>query len=968
MVKFPAVAAALVGVFVGALSTASSQESKGGKRNPADTPEFDSPRPAAQKRGSADKELTPQAALDKALPLMTTWPAEAGETALQALVARGPEMIPLLRAQLAGGTVLERAAAARGLTLLADAESFAAIEKLFADPRQRARFTALLAALHDLDPVRAGALALRFLQSEQAPLRLAATAQLRRNASATTMAALREALLVARSDAVRLDLFELLVELKEPELPAVALERYLGAKDASLAQRASLLLSWQDSPEIVAELGRLAGGERERRNLHAALVLALHEQRTGGAVLPDALFDQYVGEVRSSDPLLRATACIVCGMIGYRDEARAEAAKTQALPALADVVINGRFFGDFELCFKAAAATLELLTGERLGGSIPAWRDWFAQHPDARFNGRRELTGLVLEEDQQDAVVVSTRADVTGQPIADLFLCGDRHRAPVASGARPGAMVLSLEGMRELLVALERAGLLGGELPRQLVPAAAGDLVVRLTTRGRERVAALRGDDPRAAALTAALQIAAEPVLWQQLLVFDTSYPSRFAEEQAWHTTNADAASRRSRLIDLALAAIGGDDAEASTRAFSVLARVDDLGAAVRATQVDALAAQLARLPAGDARAQKLLELLISTRRDDAFERVVDALSPRGGAAVELVASALHRMGKQERGTDDPRALVRQAALLLAEREQLVIADGRLIELATRDAEERVRGKALQLLARRGSEAGATLLLEQARVAVPMVRAEALRLLGSLRRDDALQCLVSTVRGEDPGLAAAALEGLAKRGDDLAADALDALVRERGPTDPLGRLGLAAIKSLPRPLATTRLRRLLEEQAGAISREAAYGLADLGEMDAVPTLLADLEDEKLHRRARTLLTYLFCKDPGTESWRFRSLHESTPGASHADHFLSALKEGGVLVPEGREWRDRAFQPLLVAALEDSRWFVRRSALELLEAAHGRALGGMSSDASPDEIRALAERWRDLIGAQADGGR
>ncbi len=963
MSKLPAALAALV---VG-LSTASAQNGGTAKPQDRDRPEFDGGRRPAPGTGQADAATDPGAALEKALPLITTWPAEAGERAIAALVARGPDLIPLLRARLKGGTVLERTAAARALCLLKDAESFADIEKLFADPRQRVRFAPLLAAMHELDPARAGELTLRFLDSEQAPLRNAATAQLRVRAAPAVRSALLEKLAATRSDAVRLGLFELLVDLKEPALPALALERFLGDRNPPLASAVTKLLSWQDDPAVVAELVRLAAGERERRNLHAALALVLHEQRTAAPLVADALFDHYIPMLQTSDALLRATACVVCGTIGYRNEERAALTQEQVVPALADVVIRGRFFGDFELCFKAAVTTLELLTGERLGTSVPAWREWFAANPDARFEGKRELQSLLLDEDSLDAVVVMERADAAGALQQELLLCGDRHRGAVAAGERPGAICLAAEEMRSLLAKLQAEGLLASELPRQLVTPRAGDLLVRLTTRGKERVVALDGDAPQAVAFAMLLGAGAEPGLWQLLLPRDTTFPSRFAEEQAWFATHVEPGARRARLLDLALAPLAGDDAASAKAAFSVLARLEGLGASVRATQIDALAALLAKLPAGDPRAPKLIDLLISTRRDDAFDRVVDALAPRGGVALEPIASAVVRMERVERSLEDARPLVRLAALTVIERDGTALAEERLVELARNDAEERVRGKALSLLARQGGEAGVALLLEQAQSAPPAVRADALRLLGLAKSEQALAFLLTMANGEETALAAAALEGLSKRGDEAAASALEAVARERGPTEPIGRLAFAGLKGLPRPLAIGRLRGLLGEDGGVLAREAAYGLADLGEMEAVPTLLVDLENEKTHRRARTLLTYLFCHDPGTETWRFRSLHEAAPGASHVDHLLTALKEGGALVPAVGDHRDPAFQRLLVAAVEDERWFVRRSALELLEAVHGRSFGTLASDASGDEIARIATRWREVISTQAASG-
>ena len=173
-----------------------------------DEPQFDRAGDAAKKAAETREAASPEQLVDRALPLIVTWPAPAGENALRALIARGPEMIPLLRARLAGGTVLERAAAARGLSLLGDRESFDAIEKLFADPRQRTRYTALLASLHDLDAAKATELALEYLDSQQAPLRKSAIALIESRMTPELRAALKQRLLETRDEAVRLDLFE----------------------------------------------------------------------------------------------------------------------------------------------------------------------------------------------------------------------------------------------------------------------------------------------------------------------------------------------------------------------------------------------------------------------------------------------------------------------------------------------------------------------------------------------------------------------------------------------------------------------------------------------------------------------------------------------------------------------------------------------------------------------------------------
>jgi hypothetical protein len=57
---------------------------------------------------------------------------------------------------------------------------------------------------------------------------------------------------------------------------------------------------------------------------------------------------------------------------------------------------------------------------------------------------------------------------------------------------------------------------------------------------------------------------------------------------------------------------------------------------------------------------------------------------------------------------------------------------------------------------------------------------------------------------------------------------------------------------------------------------------------------------------------------------------------------------------------------VVAAVEDKRWFVRRCALEALEAQTGRSLGLLAVNASAEEVAALAKRWREATSTQAQG--
>ena len=933
------------------------------KKEKDEPPQFDRESDTAKKKAAERAEETPEGALEKALPVATTWPSEGGENAIRALVARGPEMVDAFKARLRSGTVLEKAASAHALCLLGDKGSFDPIRQLLADKRQRERYSALLSSLHVLDAARANELALQLLEADQVPLRAAGATLLRAHDSPELHAALREKLVTVRSEVVRYDVFVLLDQLKDKELPQLALERFLGDESHELAAKVDELLSYQDDPAVRKELARLALTDHERRGLHAALALAEAELRTHAPLLPDELFDAFVPYLKTGDHLMRSVACISCGLIGYRNEAHSDAMRTQIVPALAELVVNGRFFGDYRLCSYLAIRTLQELTGEQFN-SVPDWREWYAKSKNA-ITSRRELASFKPDEDSKTGVVRLEMRDSAGRYVEKLVVAGADARSIVTAGDKPGWVCLPADAMRALVDRLSD-DIFAPDLPRTLPDPKPGARKITVEARGRERSVMGASDEPRIGALVDAVRRAAEPWFWQLLIEPGDAHARRFAEENAWFETHPDPAARKGRLIDLALAAIDRADGADAERAFDVLASFDRLGDAVKQNQIDAMAALLKRLAASDRRSRRLFDLLLGTGRADVFPALADALVGRGAAAVPWLAEAIAASRQQAAALADARPFVRLAALDSAagarpQSEQLVA-------LASGDADERVRVKALERLAEAGDQQSSETLASFATSAdIPKsVQAQALRLLGGVARDDALATLTKFAREGEPYLASAALEGLSRRGDEAAAAALDGIARERGAADPLGRLALGAIKGLPHALAADRLRRLMNEAPDELKREAAYALADLGEMDAAPALIADLEDAGRHPRAARLLAYLFCQDVGTGSWNYRSLYESRPGVTHAQLFVEALRAGGASVPENANVLDRALIPALVAAIEDKRWFVRRCAVEALEAQTGRSLGLLAVNASPDEVASLAKKWREATTAQVQG--
>ena len=119
---------ALLLLFAGAPPLAAQIKPPAAKSKKGDLPQFDNDSDAGKRKAAERVVETPEQALERALPTATLWPGESGENVIRALVARGPEMVPLLQTRLKAGTVLERAAVARGLCLLGDKESFEAIQ------------------------------------------------------------------------------------------------------------------------------------------------------------------------------------------------------------------------------------------------------------------------------------------------------------------------------------------------------------------------------------------------------------------------------------------------------------------------------------------------------------------------------------------------------------------------------------------------------------------------------------------------------------------------------------------------------------------------------------------------------------------------------------------------------------------------------------------------------------------------
>ena len=940
---------------------ATGQQRPAKKTGSGDPPTFEFD-PAARTRRDAARpvRLTPQDAMAEALPSLVTWPAASGESAARALAARGPEMLEVLRTSLRLGTVREKLGAARCLCLLQDRESLQPIEELFLDRRLRYRATPLLLSVADLDAKRAQELSLKFLDNSSAALRKASMAFLRADADPALLDEIRQCLVGTELADVRVAAFQLLEEFHDPELPLLSLE-WVGHRQARLAALVAEFLSWRQEPEVRAKLVDLAQQDRDRAGPHAWIILAAAERHYGEAALPDALFEELLSETRSSDPLLRSAAAIGCATIGYRREDLAEVTREKVLPALAELVVRGRYFDDHQMCFRNTVAMLEQLTGQRLGEDVPAWRAYWSERGGELQQTRGELRSIRTTSDPASCVIRLEVADRLGRFRESLHLVGQNYRVQLGSAEFPQAFLVPIPKMRDLLQRLAADGYFRSTLPREVSSVEPGTRRLSIEARGRERGLVARPGEESMNTWVATLEDAAWPLSWQLLLARNDRFLERFDQEEAWWEQNSKESVCVARLIELCLQELREAEAKRSREILQILERIPGAQRFVTEAQIRGFATLLALPGSRDERQARILEFLVTTDRDAARVAVVNALAEKGERGVDPLADALLRMQGVEKALTDSRPLVRRAGLMAVRTDQF---DDLVLRLAQADPDLEVRGLALELSARQADPAALQVVYQEAADENSAVRHQALRALGQVTTPEALEILTVAMDDSDFSVVQAAIEGMGRQRNVAAARNLEGLVRRAGAAETRTILALVVLKGMPSPLAHDSLQRLSESDDESLAQEARYGLADLGVMSVVPHLLADLETRRLHRRAETKLKYLFCSDFAAEAWRYRSLYEAAPEKSHEDYLREALQQVDPDLESGLDLRDPGHAEVLVGGLADQRWFVRRSCLELLEATSGQTLGSLPVNASEVQIQDMMRRWREQLAAPA----
>ncbi len=905
----------------------------------------------------------PGAWIAQALPDMVQWPAERGENAIRALLSRGPEELKdPLRRLLRKGSVRERAAAARALALLKDQESYGPVEELLYDRRFSDLYSSLLETLGLVDEGRTLDLCLRLIAARSGSLRRSSATYLRPRMKPALVD--RLAAIYRDSDiaAVRLEVFSSLRISGALVLDELAMEG-LGDLDAELSWAIVDHLGWRKSDDLKQRLVELARTRQDRTSFRSWLVLAALERHFGDVALPDELFDFWVQSSRSSDRQMGVSAAVAAATVGLRRDDLSEITRDKVVPALMEFVINARYFPDFNLCVEHAIAVLQQITGQKFGRNVPLWHEYWKSHGNGDFRMVADLSGFLIDQDAVDAVIQWEQCSQGGEMRSRRVLLGENHRARLFGPESADSLMLPRAAMGRLLLQWVEAGLFSTKLPRELVSVKPGAQRLVVRSRGRERIVATDADSAEFERLVAALEDAIADLRWQVMLARNEGFPRRFVEEEAWWATHGDPAERHRRLLDLSTVELSTADAARTERIFEVLDGIDHAERLLTDAHRRRLSEMLSSWPLEEARTRQLFEWMLKASETTMLKLALNALAPRAPVSLPWMSEALLRMDGAQEALADSREAVQLAAVeALASAKAVPVSE--LSALVKGTSSDAVRGKALDLLARSQDASAGSILFELLSSQDVDTRARALRSLGFFGGEQALDALAAGLKETDLRIVQGAVDGLMRRGDSEAARLLEARLLEDGLKSTGGRLCLLGIKALPRAVATQSLLLLAATQRPELFAEAQYGLANLGDMRSVPFLIEQLKEPATHPRARSLLTYLFCRDYLQEPWRYAAVHETTPDLDHADHFLQALLESGRVAPSSLDPNAPETMSLLADCIEDERWYIRRSALEFLEESSGRSLGSLSVSATKGEIETMARRWRELITALA----
>lgn len=941
------------------------------------------PRPGKERRSKIEIELperderraptptTPSEYVMGALADLEKYPAAKSMRTIDQLALAGSGVIEPLRSVLAGIRFEPKIGAAVALSQLRDEESFDTIERLLNDPRAKRFAGPILEALERIDPEKVHGVAFGLAGGRDPKLRLDALRFLRSRVDDSSVPALRT-LLGSRHTAVRRDAFDLLRKLPEIDVTEDAL-RMTGDDDAQIAESAAVWLAAHPSEAASDALLELAPREPpDRRSMWALVTLAEIEEQTGGTLLPEEWIERLDPRLDSRDALERVTAAIALAQIGFRSE-RDDVDTLlggRVLPALMETWLRNEFFKDFLPLFRMSKSRVQRITGMELGDDLTVWREAWRGGGGVPMI-RRDLDPKRLAELTDRLVVEYERRRMfhRGRDRTVVFATPDLIDAPPADFDVTEAFFVPKATMERLVARLLETDILVGR--RAAAPDGPLDGFRRLSVAHENRERSVVVGDVDDAAFDEVERLVLETAAdqsWQQLFVGPEEGFAAFYHQRAGSfAADVDPAIRDAEyleMVEVALALLG------------------------RAQRIDALAALWGRL-----RAKRIpfghdeLRLVLHGLRDEQVPEgplsvVASIVIDRGDKtlfspfaeflverfqldAVPLLVDVVRELGVVDDALGDPRVPVRLAACEVAR--ETGTASTSALRLRLVDSDPRVVRAAIQAMGNGRSAEQRAELLHLAQGNDDVRRRMALEGLGWEGSDEAFRVLQQAVLSDDAAFVVAAYRGLARIGGEASIRVLDEAVARHGATTQAGLDALDALADIGGSHASEVLAGLLDAERPEIREEAAYRLALLGDMRAVPTLLDVLEVPSRSSRAEDSLALLLFCEGGDRGASFVQRWRDEPTLSSEAWFRRALD-----LNDDRSTTDLPLAVLL-PAVRDPRWYVRVRAVERLESRYGVTFGSPRRIAGEGDIDRLARRWDGYLAvprevrATKDGG-
>ncbi|MEW6745752.1 MAG: HEAT repeat domain-containing protein [Planctomycetota bacterium] len=903
---------------------------------------------------------------------MNHWPSPRARRAVERLVAGGPACLPAAREAIGADQPAMRVAAAQVLGRLGTWREWRAIRPLALDPRLGALLGDVLEALDRLDPHATRLLALDLLESAKSQGRAAVAAYLAARVSEGERERLR-GLLEHREPAVRRTAFELLVRIGDGESVTDAIH-LLGSRDSKLTEAAASYLTAQPAAEVLSALQGLLHGPSDQMFCHAVFVLSHFEDCGARGALPETLLPRLRPEVRSTDPLLRAAACVGTLTVTFRIGAvsTAEAFERDAVASLMELFIEARLFSGFWTAERAAARAVSRVTGWEIGERLPEWRRvWETE--GSRFEVLHEVAGVSPIDMDAVRLLWQPSGDQRARYGSQVRIDGPRWLGWAPSeasseGRSPGScrVVLAAGPMERLLQELATEGFFDSERPRTLPPGCDGVVLRLRVPSGARDVACALPADERGQPLEAVVERALSDHRWQLYKPEDEDLTSFWERESPWWCEESDSRVRATRLVRRIVTALPLLDAFRARLALSHLEEALEAGGEFGPQRVSDLVTYALAAPHLDDNAARAVELATRCKDPLLFKPLAVGLRRSFGPAADgLVGMAMRALGQVATSLEDSDPHIRRLAV--AETGTLGEVAGTLLAERLADPDREVRVAAIHSLGRLGAADAARWLAPLVHDAEASVRSAAVKMLAELATAETYGILVEAAEDPRDEVAAAALEGLSSAGVKEAEDVLiDRLMRD----GPGTAVGAAAARALRR-MGGARLRaRLLEGLAcprEELRREIVCLLGEHGADEAGPHLVLLLEAEPVAARARAALALLTQQDFDQETWKYAALVES--GTRFVESFLAAAGLDGAIGPDelrGPEpLPDRAV-PLLLAVLEDPRWYVRDAACVLLRDLTGKSGPDIPAAAGPADLAPLRGEWARAVSGAKTG--